>query len=68
MIHFYRKQIAGNFVRKTRRKMAAIIAQITRANRERKKKKTYETTKCMYDLPPFDPHFDPMVHNKYLAR
>ena len=22
----------------------------------------------MYDLPPFDPHFDPLVHNKYLAR
>ena len=48
--------------------MAAIIAQITRANRERKRKKTYEIQKCMYDLPPFDPHFDPLVHNKYLAR
>jgi hypothetical protein len=48
--------------------MAAIIAQITKANRERKRKKTYETTKCMYDLPPFDPHFDPMIHNKYMAR
>ena len=22
----------------------------------------------MYDLPPFDPHFDPLKHNKYLAR
>ena len=48
--------------------MAAIIAQITRANRERKRKKTYEIQKCMYDLPPFDPHFDPLIHNKYLAR
>ena len=48
--------------------MAAIIAQITRANRERKRKKTYEIQKCMYDLPPFDTHFDPLVHNKYLAR
>ena len=35
---------------------------------ERKRKKTYEIQKCMYDLPPFDPHFDPLVHNKYLAR
>lgn len=48
--------------------MAAIIAQITRANRERKRKKTYEIQKCMYDLPPFDPHFDPLKHNKYLSR
>ena len=37
--------------------MAAIIAQLTRAKRERAKKKTYETNKCMYELPPFDPHF-----------
>ena len=48
--------------------MAAIIAQLTRAKRERAKKKTYETNKCMYELPPFDPHFDPMVHNKYMVR
>ena len=48
--------------------MAAIIAQLTRAKRERAKKKTYETNKCMYHLPPFDPHFDPMIHNKYLVR
>ena len=48
--------------------MAAIIAQITRAKRERDKKKTYQTEKCMYHLPPFDPHFEPMVHNKFLAR
>ena len=48
--------------------MAAIIAQLTRANRERGKKVTYATTKCMYDLPRFDSHFDPLVHNKYLVR
>lgn len=48
--------------------MAAIIAQITRAKRERDKKKVYTGAKCMYQLPPFDPHFDPMVHNKYFVR
>ena len=48
--------------------MAAVIAQITRAKRERDTKVTYETNKCMYELPPFDSHFDPKVHNKYLAR
>jgi hypothetical protein len=48
--------------------MAVIIAQLTRAKRERAKKKTYETTECMYELPPFHPHFDPMVHNKYMVR
>ncbi len=36
--------------------------------RERAKKKRYESAKCMYELPPFDPHFDPKIHNKYLAR
>ena len=29
---------------------------------------TYETNKCLYQLPPFDQHFDPLVHNKYLSR
>ena len=29
---------------------------------------TYSTNKCLYDLPPFDQHFDPQVHNKYLSR
>ena len=48
--------------------MAAIIAQLTRAKRERARKKTYETNKCMYHLPPFDPHFDPRIHNKYIVR
>ena len=31
-----------------RERMAAIIAQITRAKRERDKKKTYQTEKCMW--------------------
>ena len=31
--------------------MAAIIAQITRAKRERDKKKTYQTEKCMWVMP-----------------
>jgi hypothetical protein len=44
--------------------MAAIIARLTRAKRERQKKMTYSTTKCMYHLPRFDSHFDP----KYLVR
>ena len=48
--------------------MAAIIAQLTRAKRERALKKTYETNKCMYDLQPFDPHFDAEIHNKYFVR
>ena len=48
--------------------MAAIIAQFTRARRERAKKKTYETNKCMYQLQPFDQHFDPAVHNQYFVR
>ena len=48
--------------------MAAIIAQLTRAKRERALKKTYETNKCMYELHPFDKHFDPSVHNKYIVR
>lgn len=46
--------------------MAAIIAQMTRANRERKKKKRYEISKCMYNLPSYSRSFEPDVHNKYL--
>ena len=48
--------------------MAAIIAQLTRAKRERDKKKTIEATKCMYTLEPFDSHFEPTKHNKYMVR
>lgn len=46
--------------------MAAIIAQMTRANRERKKKKRIEISKCMYELPAFTDHFESQLHNKYL--
>ena len=48
--------------------MAAIIAQLTRNKRERAAKISYEANKCLYYIPPFDQHFDPYVHNKYLAR
>ena len=48
--------------------MAAIIAQLTRNKRERAAKISYETNKCMYYIPPFDQHFDPYVHNKYLGK
>ena len=34
---------------------------MTRANRERKKKKRIDIAKCMYDLPMFDSHFEPVV-------
>ena len=37
--------------------MAAIIAQLTRANRERKTRVRIETSKCMYEIPPFDPRY-----------
>ena len=38
-------------------KMAAIIAQLTRANRERKKRVRIESAKCMYEIPPFDERY-----------
>ena len=49
--------------------MAAIIAQLTLANRERKRRalKHIHSTKCTYQLQPFHPHgFDPRIHNRYL--
>lgn len=50
--------------------MAAIIARLTAANRRRKKQQKenpgFEADKCVYSLPPFDPCFNPMKHNKYL--
>ena len=52
--------------------MAAIIAQMSLANRERKKQKaemgnkSIGADKCIYCLPPFDRCFDPMKHNKYM--
>ena len=46
-----------------RLKMAAIIAQITRANRERIDRKGYDITiqKCMYEIRPFERTYDPTV-------
>jgi len=43
--------------------MAAIIAHITRANRERIRKKKFEIiiSKCMYEIKPFPDKFDPEV-------
>ena len=52
--------------------MAAIIAQMSLANRERKKRKAemgnraISSDKCIYYLPPFDRCFDPLKHNKYM--
>ena len=51
--------------------MAAIIAQITRNNRERKRKESMqykEGIKCVNKLPDYEDLFDPKIHNKYLAR
>ena len=51
--------------------MAAIIAQLNRRSRERKKRekegRNYASGKCVYELKPFDSHFDPKVHNPYIA-
>jgi len=48
--------------------MAAIIAQMTRANRERKKNKCFEIVigKCMYEIGPFPERYEPEKHDKYL--
>ena len=48
--------------------MAALIAHITRSNRERLEKKKFEIiiTKCMYEIRPFEKYYDPMIHNKYV--
>ena len=34
---------------------------MTRRSRERKKAKKIDIMKCMYDLPRFDSHFEPVV-------
>ena len=50
--------------------MASIIAQLVEANRARKKRqretKEVLSDKCVYMIPPFDPCFKPVKHNKYL--
>eukprot|EP00092_Neocalanus_flemingeri_P043072 GFUD01047359.1.p1 GENE.GFUD01047359.1~~GFUD01047359.1.p1 ORF type:complete len:132 (+),score=20.35 GFUD01047359.1:33-428(+) len=52
--------------------MAAIIAQISLAARERKRRAIEEPPidiqKSTYILPRFDDHFDPEVHNVYMQR
>ena len=45
--------------------MAAIIAQLTRAARGRRTRRTYGANKCLYTLQPFDRNgFNPAIHNK----
>ena len=46
--------------------MAAIISQIAANKRARAKAQhlAVASDKCVYEIPPFDPCFDPLVHNK----
>lgn len=50
--------------------MAAIISQMAANKRARQKgggqARLIPADKCVYTLPPFDPCFDPKVHNKYI--
>ena len=48
--------------------MAAIISQMAANKRARQKrgKRLVPPDKSVYTLPPFDPCFDPMLHNKYI--
>ena len=49
--------------------MAGIIAQLTRAARVRRDRRTYGTNKCMYTLEPFDTNgFNATIHNKYCVQ
>ena len=36
--------------------------------REIARKKKYECSKCMYDIPAFSPHFEPENHNEFTRR
>ena len=36
--------------------------------RERARKKRYECSKCIYEIPPFTPHFHPETDNDYTKR
>ena len=51
--------------------MTAVVAQMTREQRERKSRQRHplstDSSKCFYKLRPFDPHFEPEVHNKFMA-
>ena len=56
-------------LRSMKHNMAALAAQVTRQQRERihsRNWKTLEISKCPNTLPPFDPTFNPSVHNKYV--
>ena len=57
-------QVESSFEGRT---MAAIIAHITRSNRERLEKKKYEIiiSKCMYEIRPFERCFDAKVSFNY---
>jgi hypothetical protein len=50
--------------------MAAIIAQITRANRERIRKKRFEIiiSKCMYEIKAFPDQYEPEVSWSWLPQ
>ena len=53
--------------------MAAIIAQLTRARRERLRRMALVANdngelRCHYKLPEFQTRFDPKTHNKYCVR
>ena len=41
--------------------MAAVIAQMAKAKRERSERKKIDIDKCVYELKPFDSHFDAKV-------
>ena len=49
--------------------MAAIIAQITRANRERIRKKRFEIiiSKCMYEIKEFPDKYEPEVRDSFVV-
>jgi hypothetical protein len=48
--------------------MIAMIANFiqTRRRKYKQKVKVVSSAKCLYQLPPFDSHFEPQVHNKYI--
>ncbi len=50
--------------------MAGIVAQITKANWERKQRsrRFLPPDKSVYFIPPFDPAFDPKRHNVFIRR
>ena len=51
--------------------MTAVVAQMTREKRERKLREKHcivsDPSKCYKSLAPFDSHFEPEIHNKFMA-